>query len=440
MVSRRPRKPALSVTEGWDYEEALRKQVPSRSLADTLLQTYMGRFESTHRVLHIPVFMVKYTDHWMQPQYTPAPYLAQLLLVMAAAASFHLEEPMETSSLSIRPLAIRWIETVEAWLISNSNEPPESWSMLTIYCLLVIAKRANYVQESAVWTATGILVKWAMAAGYHREAGPTVQLTSFHCEMRRRLWATILELDIQTSIERGMPPTIRKGDFKTHLVTNIDDVAIQEMAAVPSLGQPLATWTDMSFQSVLQRSVGVRLEICALVNGSWEEVAFDEILRLSNELTQALRDIPAWDDPHASLQQQQTTSYVKTLLRLRLQENLLILYNPWAIQTPPTSETEIARRARLDAASAIVSYYKRLVNKNIITESSCHGGLVLAALCICHDIYLKYEHPGKLDRRCTTPTRTFQGLKYMQNRSKQCQQSLSFLTSFSPWLNEQWSS
>jgi hypothetical protein len=406
VAARQPRKDQPSTAGTWDHEEALRQQIPPRDMADVLVQTYMGRFEIIHRVLHIPEFMTKYDHHWVQPQLTPALYLTQLLLVMAAAASFHLEEPVGgMSAPSIRPLTVRWIETAEAWLVSWSSEPPESWSSLMTQCLLVIAKRANCVQDSALWTATGTLVKWAMAAGYHRESGPTVRLSPFHREMRRRLWATILELDIQASVERGMPPTIRKGEFSTHPILHVDDTAIQESTSMAPVPQSLTTWTDTSFQAILQRSVTVRLEVCALVNGSRDEVEFDEILRLGDELAQAIRDIPVWnDDPHTSLQHQQATSYANTMLSLILHQNILILHIPWAIQTPPTFRSGLARHARLEAASVIISHYKRLVHDNIIPESACRNGLVLAAISICHDLYLSCAGPGKLGHRTISVT------------------------------------
>ncbi|KAF5984395.1 hypothetical protein FCOIX_2653 [Fusarium coicis] len=296
-------------------EYTLRHMIPAKPTMDVLVQTYVDRYEITHRILHIPTFITKYNDYWADRSSTPVCFLVQLLLVAATGASCHPEVCIDVfSHNTTHDHVIKWVEAAEAWVSSQSNQPPRSWDILVIHCLLLLAKRANFIKEGSFWTSTGTLVRWAMAAGYHREVIPAAKISLFSREMRRRLWVTVIELDLQASIERGMPPNVRIGDFNIKSPLNVDDEQLEESMQESLVGMPIATLTNTSFQALLYRSLPARLKICAFINGCCEEVDFDKVLELEEELGQALQDIPAWDNPQADLRQHRTATYIKNML------------------------------------------------------------------------------------------------------------------------------
>lgn len=53
----------------------------------------------------------------------------------------------------------------------------------------------------------------------------TLILVSYHRqqETRRRLWATILEMDLQPSLDAGMVPTIAPDAYDTEIPSDIND-------------------------------------------------------------------------------------------------------------------------------------------------------------------------------------------------------------------------
>ncbi|KAF5540642.1 Zn(2)-C6 fungal-type DNA-binding domain-containing protein [Fusarium phyllophilum] len=370
-------------------ENTLRQLIPKKSTMDVLVQTYLDRYEITHRVLHIPTFITKYNSHWTDPLCTPVCFLVHMLLVAATAASCHPEVCIDVfSQKTTHDHVLEWIEAAEAWVSSHSYQPPRSWDVLATHCLLLIAKRANFIKEGSFWTSTGTLVRWAMAAGCHREVIPTARISPFSREMRRRLWATIVELDLQASIERGMPPNVRIGDFNIKPPLNVDDEGLGESMQDSLARMPITTLTSTSFQALLYRSLPVRLKICAFINGNGEEVDFEKVLELEEELGQALRDIPAWDIPHANPRQHRTATYIKTMMGIVLHQHILLLHFHYLAQTPSSSKALTCRRARLEASVKILEDYQRLLNDEILPEQACRTGLVVAALSICHEIYL----------------------------------------------------
>ncbi|KAJ5410051.1 transcriptional regulator family: Fungal Specific TF [Penicillium crustosum] len=369
-------------------EDTLRQLIPTKQVADTLTQTYIERFEIIHRVLNISAFMADYNRHWASPLCTPTSFLVQFLLVAAAAASFHPEICINVmSQQTVRDHALDWIEAAESWLNSSTSQPPQSWDTLATHCLLLVAKRANYAQEDSFWTYTGTLVRWAMAAGYHRESPSTARISPYYREMRRRLWMTIVELDIQASVERGMPPSVRMEDFNIKSPLNIDDDKLQESGQDPLEGMPLATFTDTSFQAHMYRSLPVRLKVCAFVNGCYEQDDFDRVLHLGEELEEALQDIPEWSTARDNPRQQKTTMYTKRLLSIHLHQYTVLLHIQFAIQATPSFKSAICQRARLEASLKILDHHQKLIQDEKVPEQACRAGLILAVINVCHEIY-----------------------------------------------------
>lgn len=240
----------------------------------------------------------------------------------------------------------------------------------------------------------------AMAAGYHREPNSMANISVFHREMRRRLWATIIELDLQASMERGMPPSVRRGDFNTRPPLNIDDDTIHESAREQLEGMPLDCLTDTSFQAIAYSSVGLRLRICAMVNNSHvraDESQFLDILAMDEEIMKALTAIPtSWASTAADKWPTQRSLYIRTMLDLLLRQQLIVLHIPFAALTVRHPRFNHSRRARLEAATSVLSQFKMLVDQGIVPPSGCSNFQFQAALTICHELYLRDEGFGKL--------------------------------------------
>ncbi|KIW19545.1 hypothetical protein PV08_00117 [Exophiala spinifera] len=400
--SLRPRYQQHSSQEG--IVERFEALIPTRNTADMLVQTYIDRFEVIHRIIHIPTFMADYCGYWDKTCLVSADFFAQLLLMMATGSSLHPEVAFNGVQLNpSRRFCLRWIDAVESWLVPSTFDPAsESSYTLTTHTLLVVAKRANSVHESALWSSTGSLVRRAMAAGYHREVGSAMHISLFNREMRRRLWSTVAELDLQASIERGMPPSLRTSDFNVHAPLHLEDEALRDsIDGMPPAPQLLDTWSTCSCQVLLSRTFVARLEICSLINGSQDRDVSDEVLQLSDTLIRALQEIPAWRDTGRSPRDQQTVTYVRSAVAVILDQYLIVLHVPMAIQSPPTWKTHVSRLARLDAATGILMHHRRLVDDGILSECAYQHGLVLGALNLCHELYLSWTNSSGMSHMST---------------------------------------
>lgn len=160
-------------------------------------------------------------------------------------------EPSRGSPRS-RETALEWVEAAESFLQRHTKRP--DLRTFQICCLSIVARRVNGLSVSQAWIATGSLVKLAMSAGYHRELNINTNISPFYIEMRKHIWTTIVELDPQTSLDRGMPPPAREGGFNTVAPLNLSDDVINKSSSRLPTAEPLEVLADSAFQIVLTKS------------------------------------------------------------------------------------------------------------------------------------------------------------------------------------------
>jgi len=232
------------------HPEDMRSLLPERSLCDDLIRSYFQGFEKVYRILHQGDFLISYDTFWGDTTPSFGDFLSQLLLVLVLGDS-----TLDQSRLC-NPSAILY--HVEAWLNSLPSKRSSEISVLQIHCLILLAQQNGPTPDEKKWNAASNLARIAFLGGLHLDPSQFHSLTIYHAELRRRLWYTIMEFDIQMSIVMGVPPTIRCGDFNCRVPANIDDVNISENTT-HIISQPLTILTDTYHQVVLANTVNTRL-------------------------------------------------------------------------------------------------------------------------------------------------------------------------------------
>ncbi|KAL3960558.1 hypothetical protein ACCO45_005675 [Purpureocillium lilacinum] len=240
----------------------LGKQIPTRAVADQLLDNYLRTFEGVLRIVHVPSFRADYERYWQNPDAANDAFVMQMQLCMALGAV------MYDDFFSMRATAVQWIQEAQLWLMIPPEKSRMTIAAIQIGCLLILAKSVCGVGPDLTWIACGSLVRKAMYMGLHRDPSRLGKMTTFRAEIRRRLWATILELNLQSAFESGGSPLVKKSDYDTRAPTNIDD-------------ELLGDETDG------ERLIGEPPEANDFGRGQ----SYDEVLRLNSELTKACREL-----------------------------------------------------------------------------------------------------------------------------------------------------
>ena len=368
--------------------------LPSRAVADELIGLYLTYIESTHRILHVPTILRDVETFWLgldKPSHISTAFVVQLLLVCACA--WNLADVASLQEKSTTPLkcytAVEWVMHAGKW-IENAHIKRAEITALRLYILLLIAQHAFGMKRSQAWLATGRLVKSAMMAGYHRDPDKYSRISVFSKEMRRRVWMTILELDVQVAIDRGMPPSVQSHDYDTLPALNIDDNEIHEDSTEPPEDRPLNDITDCSFSTALSRSIAIRLKACFLMHSPRISCRYEEIQRLDWELSRQLAQVPQWDTSEAKdLITLHKIKLWKATMETKLAQSLLSVHTPFAIEAQQEALFAPSARSRLDAAVLILSRQRQL-HETSLPLSLCMLGewTIQSCISICQALHI----------------------------------------------------
>ncbi|KLU82447.1 hypothetical protein MAPG_01519 [Magnaporthiopsis poae ATCC 64411] len=274
-------------------DEPGNSEIPSREICDQLVAAYMRTFETVYRILHIPTFYRDYHKYWEDPAGRSDAFVNQLKLVLAIGACFH------DDAFKMRNLSARWIQEAHSWLLSPLTALKSRLVLTTLQtmCLLHLARQTTGSGGDLVWISAGEVVRMAIYMGLHRDPDHLSKMSRLRAELRRRLWATIMEIALQASIDVGGPAAISLSDFDTRPPSNLEDADLEEHGGAEPGGEslpgprPVECFTQTSVQIALYRSFPTRLAIAQYVNDFRRVSCYNTTLRLNADLTTAIRGL-----------------------------------------------------------------------------------------------------------------------------------------------------
>ncbi|KAL4903198.1 hypothetical protein BDW74DRAFT_186509 [Aspergillus multicolor] len=333
----------------------LRSTIPPKAVCDELVQGYLRTFELIYRVVHIPVFWEGYTIFWTEPQLSPTSFLMKLILILTIGTAFY-EDRTGGITNQFTHLKQKWVYAAQWWLTGPSAETTASLDGLQVFCLLLIARKVSGLGTSHVLSANS-LVEMAMRLGLHIDPSNFPNVSAYECEMRVRLWATVLELALQSSLESGLSCRLPQV-FDTRSPYNLDDCDINpDTDQVPS-SKPSGQWTDSSFLSLLQESFKLRMEVIQLVANLGEK-SYQRALKLSTDIRLTCRKLTNFAQSctaSAHRQGQGPTDFHKKFLEMELRRYILALHAPFAVQARKDPRFYYSRKVSLESAMVIASF------------------------------------------------------------------------------------
>lgn len=193
-------------------DEALKLLLPPKDESDQLIEIYLENYGNLYNVLHLPSFWNEYQEVWTEGVQKAKPHFAALLLcMMAAGQCLTTTSPWlyRANSSTAREKAISWISSVDDWLVSQSQKHVAAIDF-QLRVILLVAKNVTARKFKRTWTECGNVLRFCMAAGLHRTPELIRKPTSIlDKELRKRVWASVVELELQASFDRGMISTLR---------------------------------------------------------------------------------------------------------------------------------------------------------------------------------------------------------------------------------------
>ncbi|OKL55494.1 putative Transcription factor [Talaromyces atroroseus] len=220
--------------------------VPPKSVVDRMVAGYFLDRPIVPVVLHGPTFLIEYERFW--------------------------ENPLGTSLI--------WHHSIET---------------LLLYLNIELLRREDAQTEP--WMMFGVTVRLAYRMGYHRDATHFPQISPFQGEMRRRIWALIVQLDIFTSAQVGLPRMTRDDQADAAEPRNLlDEDLHQDMQELPP-SRPSAVQTEIQYtllQTKLVLVCGRVFDWVGALSSKRTNLSFAEadVARLDKQLDDAYAALP----------------------------------------------------------------------------------------------------------------------------------------------------
>lgn len=225
--------------------------------------------------------------------------------------------------------------------------------------------------EMGPWLLLGTLVQLALSSGYHREPRNS-NISVFSCEMRRRVWAVIVQMDLKLSSQIGLPRLLNTYQCDTAEPRNLLDSDFDETTEELPPSRPETEITSVLYGLAKNRIDRVGGLISDLISDIRDH-PYSEIMDLDRKLHDAEDSLPAifqWQPLSQSLMVAPHVIMHRIWLRLAVQRLLISLHRKYLA---PTSVDEVelleySRRVCVEAAIQILETQK------LVDEETQIGG------------------------------------------------------------------
>lgn len=393
----------------------LESLLPTKEETDALISVYLDQFEQVHRIVHIPTFRREYADYWKPgSKQRYAAFTALILAMMAVSSCVHTHESLKFIGMmsNARHWAERWITACDVWS-SNQSQKHRRLIHYQVACLLYLGKRVNTIKKKRFWTGSGALIQDAIAVGLHREPSHMAgRITIYNQEMRRRIWTTVQEFDMQASFDHGLPTLVSQLHYDTNPPRNLDDEDFDETTTVLPQSKPAKEYTFSSFQNLARQSLPLRLELSRLLTGPMSEIDYDQVIRYTNDLTHEIDALPSWDmntDNCANNKKNPLIAY--TLLHVQLRQYIIPLHQPYLKLRKQNSKYQYSEIIYYNAARDIVLLHDKLYEQGIRALNFLREDALTTAINLCsvtmlqprgstNMIMINSHHTVKLIEKC----------------------------------------
>jgi hypothetical protein len=269
-----------------------------------------------------------------------------------------------------------------------------------------------------VWERACELFAFAISTGLHQnptkidntygrdqsQNGPVKpKTTPYEREMRRRLWATIVEIEMQASIDKGVPSSrlALLADCGPPQLLN-DDVFGPSSTELP-LPSARDTYTATSYLHISQESLRLRSSLADLINTGMDDLTNDEVLTYDERIKTSIERLPSWvrDTNNGSPPSSVGSLSAAALLELQLLQFQFLLHIPYARRVEQTARANFSRIACVEASNRILDIHLRLAQPSLQTSPNhwlnlLREDIFRSIIGICYNLVVWRGLSGKL--------------------------------------------
>ena len=277
--------------------------LPPRPIVDGLIAKYFSAADMpVTLVIHRNVFFRQYESFWERPLETPIMWVTTLFGMMFTTAYTTLYIARDSASLDEGTLAyynnivaISRDRMIQCLQLGNYMKGA-SHTIEALLSLLIIEYLQGDDAQYGCWQLVGVTIRIAMKMGYHRDGSHFSNMSAYEAEMRRRIWYILMQFDIASAAQVGLPRLIKEAQCDTMEPRSLLDDDFDESTKVLPPARPSTEHTLTQFLIYKSRVVLVYGKICDFTTSS-EQRDYDEAMRLDARLNSAFTQKPAVLEP-----------------------------------------------------------------------------------------------------------------------------------------------
>jgi hypothetical protein len=297
-----------------------------RSRCQQYVDRYVGLLDIVNPILDVAQFQSELDAYWDDPGGVSLCWLAQLLMVMGLGAFTTPEEPA---------VATEFMMAAEACLMQTPFMIRPTFDALKATCLMVIAKQVCNPTcwfTDSCWSLLGLLVRMCFIHGLPQGHNRDEDRQPANVRIaRRRLWLTVIYLDLKLSMATGMPPLTRPDELNS-------------LRTMPELGE------DDVLQHVLSESLPIVLSVMVQMNSSNEAMNYEDVLQYNTQLRVLM----------ANAQIVCANPLQRTTVDIYLRRCLMVLHQPFALHADGPTLFPESYWSSLECSLAVLMHYREL--------------------------------------------------------------------------------
>ncbi|TKA21958.1 hypothetical protein B0A50_08654 [Salinomyces thailandicus] len=299
---------------------------PSASQIIYLWQSYLSNVDPMMKVFHAPSTQQMVLGQIAKASQAPGEQALTSSIYLLSTVSLTDNECRLAMQEPRADLISKFRQGTEDALSAAGFATTSDFMVLQAFVLYLAALR-SLGDTSLVWAMNGLAIRIAGTMGLARD-GSTLGLPPFECEMRRRLWWTLVYLDARTAELVGQDGDLLMQNYDVKLPTNVNDSEL--FPNMQRLPENRAAATDAAY--ILTRST-IAFSLRALPkesgpNGTWQRmratnVPVSEKLDVIGAMEKRFEEtLLKYCDPTVPLQQLSMNSAWTMLLKMRLIGNV----------------------------------------------------------------------------------------------------------------------
>jgi hypothetical protein len=370
-------------------DEHLHTLLPPQSDVNRAVDLYLESYDRIYHIIHAPSFWVEYHSMWQGGLLNAPRHIVVLVLLMVASVScvgpVHPWTYVANSSKA-REGAIAITQACESW-INRQSQKQVSAADFQIRFLLCLTKQTTARKFKRSWTEIGTLLRFCMSAGLHRNPDLIRKSTTpLEKELRRRIWAAVIDFELQASFDRGMisAPWLLQSDTPAPSNVHDEDFTTTLTPASRSAKEFTSAW----YLFAANETVMLRSTLNTVLNNIRHVLTFEQVKQYTDEIESHLSSIPDSVVPESE--------EAHSLIRLKLLQYQLALHNRFLRSASTSSERMFSTMVVLETASKIIDIHQRLTVEDKRALQFLGYDLLRAALSMANVVSVSTSVSGTL--------------------------------------------